>query len=70
MLESLMNSLEYSVHWMAFSVAFIATGLVALSLWIERQNSVAQLVNVEDHYIADDEVSWTDLMKTLEDTAR
>ena len=66
---NLFVDVQYAIHWVALAVVLLATGLVSLSLWIDRQRPRSLKVSVDESYIADDEVSWTDLMKTLEGPA-
>ncbi len=65
----LLNLLSVSVdtiEWIALSLATSACGLVALALIYTRQYRQQSTVNVEQHYIADDEISWTELMRILD----
>lgn len=55
-----------SVQWVALSLATAACGLVALGLLHTRQYRQHSTVDVERHYIADDEISWTELLRILD----
>ena len=55
-----------SVQWVALSLATAACGLVALGLLYTRQYQQHSTVDVERHYIADDEISWTELLRILD----
>lgn len=55
-----------TVQWVALSLATSACGLVALALVYTRQYRQQSTVDVEQHYIADDEISWTELMRILD----
>ena len=55
-----------TVQWIALTLATSACGLVALALVYTRQYRQHSTVDVDRHYIADDEISWTELMRILD----
>ena len=55
-----------SIQWVALTLATAACTLVALALVYTRQYRQQQTVDVDRHYIADDEVSWTELLRILD----
>ena len=55
-----------SVQWVALTLATGACGLVALALVYTRQYRQPVAVDVERQYIADDEITWTELMRILD----
>ena len=57
---------QFTVHWIAGFTAISATILVVFSLWIERRRTRPIPVDVDTQYIADDEVTWTELLRTLD----
>ena len=65
----LLNALSFStdsVQWVALTLASGACGLVALALVYTRQYRQPNTVDVERQYIADDEITWTELMRILD----
>ena len=63
------NALSFSsdsVQWVALTLATGACGLVALALVYTRQYRQPNTVDVERQYIADDEITWTELMRILD----
>ena len=54
------------IEWIALSLATMACGLVALALLYTRQHRQPATVDVDRQYIADDEVSWTELLRILD----
>ena len=65
MLSNLLD-VHFTVHWIAGFTAVSATTLVVFSLWIERRRTRPLPVDVDTQYIADDEVTWTELLRTLD----
>ena len=57
---------HFTVHWIAGFTAISATMLVVFRLWIERRRTRPLPVDVDTQYIADDEVTWTELLRTLD----
>ena len=55
-----------SIQWVALTLAAAACSLVAAALVYTRQYRQQQTVDVDKHYIADDEVSWTELLRILD----
>lgn len=55
-----------SVQWVALTLSTGACGLVALALLYTRQYRQPITVDVERQYIADDEITWTELMRILD----
>ena len=65
MLSNLFD-VHFTVHWIAGFTAISATLLVVFSLWVERRRTRPLSIDIDAHYIADDEVTWTELLRTLD----
>ena len=60
---------EVSVHSLALGLGTVACAFVILGVWMTRQYFQQQQVtdvDVDRDYIADDQVSWTELLRILD----
>ena len=60
---------EVSVHSLALGLGTVACAFVILGVWMTRQYLQQQQVtdvDVDRDYIADDQVSWTELLRILD----
>ena len=56
---------EYGLQWLVLGLVIIVCALVTLAVLITRQQKEQVTADVDKDYIANDEVSWTELMRIL-----
>ena len=66
---NVLTSLSVNIHMLALTLGTVACGFVILGVWMTRryfQQKTATDVDVERDYIANDQVSWTELLRILD----
>ena len=56
---------EYVLEWLVLGISIVVCALVMLGLLMTKQYRQRDQIDVEKHYIANAEMSWTELMRVL-----
>ncbi len=60
------DSGEYGLEWLVLGISIVVCALVMLGILMTKQYRQREKIDVEKHYIANDELSWTELMRVLQ----
>ena len=59
------DSGEYGLQWLVLGLVIMVCASVTLALLMTRQHRQHVIADVDRDYIADDEVTWTELLRIL-----
>ena len=60
------SSGDYGLQWLVLGITIVVCALVMLGILMTRQHQQRINVDVDRDYIANDEMSWTELQSTME----